>query len=72
MTGSALRKAPYGESNFSILRANNLAYVNKTEFIAGLEMYPNRFPFIVRPRRFGKTLFTQTRQASRHRCGQRL
>ncbi len=39
MTGSALRKAPYGESNFSILRANNLAYVDKTEFIAGLEMW---------------------------------
>ena len=55
--------APYGESNFSILRASNLAYVDKTEFIEKLESLANRFPFIVRPRRFGKTLFTQTLQA---------
>ncbi len=63
MKESVLRKVPYGESNFSILRANNLAYVDKTEFIAKLEEFSNRFPFIVRPRRFGKTLFTQTLQA---------
>ena len=61
MTQNALKMAPYGEANFSILRANNLAYVDKTEFIA--ESFANRFPFIVRPRRFGKTLFTQTLQA---------
>ena len=63
MEESVLRKVPYGESNFSFLRANNLAYVDKTEFIAKLEEFSNRFPFIVRPRRFGKTLFTQTLQA---------
>ena len=63
MEESVLRKVPYGESNFSFLRANNLAYVDKTEFIAKLEELSNRFPFIVRPRRFGKTLFTQTLQA---------
>ena len=63
MTQNALKMAPYCEANFSILRANNLAYVDKTEFIAELESFANRFPFIVRPRRFGKTLFTQTLQA---------
>ena len=63
MTQNALKMAPYGEANFSILRANNLAYVDKTEFITELESFANRFPFIVRPRRFGKTLFTQTLQA---------
>ena len=63
MTQNALKMAPYGEANFSILRANNLAYVDKTEFIAELESFANRFPFIVRPRRFGTTLFTQTLQA---------
>ena len=63
MAQNALKMAPYGESNFAILRANNLAYVDKTEFIAKLESFANRFPFIVRPRRFGKTLFTQTLQA---------
>ena len=63
MTQNALKMAPYCEANFSIVRANNLAYVDKTEFIAELESFANRFPFIVRPRRFGKTLFTQTLQA---------
>ncbi len=63
MRQNDLKMAPYGEANFSILRANNLAYVDKTEFIAELESFANRFPFIVRPRRFGKTLFTQTLQA---------
>ena len=47
MTQSTLKMAPYGESNFSILRANNLAYVDKTEFIEKLESLANRFPFIV-------------------------
>ena len=63
MAHTTLKMAPYGESNFSILRASNLAYVDKTAFIEKLESLANRFPFIVRPRRFGKTLFTQTLQA---------
>ncbi len=63
MTKPALKLAPYGESNFSILRSKNLAYVDKTEFIAKLESNPNRFSFIIRPRRFGKTLFTSILQA---------
>ncbi len=63
MTKPALKIAPYGESNFSILRENNLAYVDKTAFIEKLESLKNRYPFIIRPRRFGKTLFTLTLQA---------
>ncbi len=63
MTKPVLKAAPYGESDFSILRRSNLAYVDKTEFIAKLESVKNRFPFIIRPRRFGKTLFTSILQA---------
>ena len=63
MGKSALKSAPYGESDFSILRGNNLAYVDKTEFIAKLESLNNRYPFIIRPRRFGKTLFASILQA---------
>lgn len=63
MGQSALKSAPYGESDFSILRGNNLAYVDKTEFIAKLESLNNRYPFIIRPRRFGKTLFASILQA---------
>ncbi len=63
MTKPALKIAPYGESDFSILREDNFAYVDKTEFIAKLEATKNRYPFIIRPRRFGKTLFTYILQA---------
>lgn len=63
MTKPLLKSAPYGESDFSILRRSNLAYVDKTEFIVKLESVKNRFPFIIRPRRFGKTLFTSILQA---------
>lgn len=63
MTKPSLKIAPYGESNFSILRENNLAYVDKTEFIEKLELDVNPYPLIIRPRRFGKTLFSSTLQA---------
>ncbi len=63
MTKPSLKITPYGESNFSILRKNNLAYVDKTRFIELLENSRPPFHFIIRPHRFGKTLFTQTLQA---------
>ena len=63
MTKSALKFAPYGIANFKVLRSDDFAYVDKTQFIAKLEESRTLYPFIVRPRRFGKTLFTQTLQA---------
>ena len=59
MENTALKRAPYGESDYSYIREGNFAYVDKTRYIELLELKSNRFPFIVRPRRFGKTLFTQ-------------
>ncbi len=59
----SLKRNPHGISSFSLIREKNYAYVDKTRFIEVLE---NEFPpyhFIIRPRRFGKTLFTQTLQA---------
>lgn len=53
----SLRQVPYGEASFEILRSLDYAYVDKTSYIALLEKYYSRFPFIVRPRRFGKSLF---------------
>ena len=63
MAQSALKFAPYGIVNYQALRSDNFAYVDKTKFIAKLEDTRIFYPFIVRPRRFGKTLFTQTLQA---------
>ena len=63
MTQPPLKFAPYGIANFKVLRSDDFAYVDKTQFIAKLEESRTLYPFIVRPRRFGKTLFTQTLQA---------
>lgn len=53
-----LKKIPYGEADFSVIRNEGYAFVDKTRFIEVLEAGDTRFPFIVRPRRFGKSLFT--------------
>ena len=50
-------KLPYGLSNFTTIRKENFLYVDKTAAIERLEALNSRFPFFIRPRRFGKTLF---------------
>ena len=49
-------KIPYGEADFKTLRYENYIYVDKTEYIKKLENYKKAI--YVRPRRFGKSLFT--------------
>ena len=63
MNGSQLKRIPYGETYFPYMQRENFAYVDKTRFIEELENEGTRYPFIVRPRRFGKSLFTQILQA---------
>ncbi len=55
-----LKHVPYGMGNFAGIREKDFAYVDKTQFIEVLEREYIWHPFIVRPRRFGKTLFTNT------------
>ena len=55
-----LKHVPYGMGNFAGIRDKDFAYVDKTQFIEVLEREYIWHPFIVRPRRFGKTLFTNT------------
>lgn len=52
------KKVPYGISNFKALIEGNYVYVDKTEFIEKLENHPSPYIFFLRPRRFGKSLFT--------------
>ena len=50
------KRIPYGISNFRQLRRDNFYYVDKTMYIRKLEEAGN-FLFLIRPRRFGKSLF---------------
>lgn len=49
---------PIGEQNFKTLRELNQVYVDKTHFIP--ELLRNKYYFLSRPRRFGKSLFLST------------
>ena len=48
-------RIPYGEANFQRIRLNRWLYVDKTRFLRRLE--DERYAFLIRPRRFGKTLW---------------
>ncbi len=58
-----LKKNPYTLARFETIQQGGWAYVDKTRYIEVLENSNAFYPFIVRPRRFGKTLFTDTLQA---------
>ena len=47
---------PYGISDYKELQDSNLYFIDKTAFIPKIEQFP-RFLFLIRPRRFGKSLF---------------
>ncbi|MEI6287128.1 MAG: AAA family ATPase [Bacillota bacterium] len=51
-----MRRFPYGETNFELIRSDGKIFVDKTKYIAELEQQPS-FQFFIRPRRFGKTLW---------------
>ena len=51
-----MKRIPYGISNFRQVRRDNMYYVDKTMYIERLEQAGN-FLFLIRPRRFGKSLF---------------
>ena len=48
-------RIPYGESDFQRIRRNRWLYVDKTRFLRRLE--EERYVFVIRPRRFGKSLW---------------
>ena len=58
-----LKKNPYTLARFETIQQGGWAYVDKTRYIEVLENCHAFYPFIVRPRRFGKTLFAETLQA---------
>lgn len=48
---------PYGASAFDVIRQGRRAYVDKTRFIETLENSFGLYPVVMRPRRFGKSVF---------------
>ncbi|MEF9960637.1 MAG: AAA family ATPase [Niameybacter sp.] len=52
------KKLPYGISNYKTLIEDNYIYVDKTKYMETLENLHAPFIFFLRPRRFGKSLFT--------------
>lgn len=61
MTFQSLKKNPLGLADFRDLLRDDYAYADKTRFIEAIDKI--NFPFIVRPRRFGKSMFTTMLQA---------
>ena len=55
-----MKKLPNGISNFEKLIKEGYIYVDKTPYIEKLENVTNPTVIFLRPRKFGKTLFTST------------
>ena len=53
---SGVKRLPYGISDFTDLRRQNMYYADKTQYIPTMEAAGN-FLFLIRPRRFGKSVF---------------
>jgi hypothetical protein len=51
-----LKPIPYGVSDFDKFQESNYYYVDKTRYLAAIER-KGRYLFLIRPRRFGKSLF---------------
>ena len=52
-----MKKLPYGESNFEEVITGGYYYIDKTQYINKLENADSKYIFLLRPRRFGKSLF---------------
>ena len=52
-----MKKIPYCISNFERIITKNFIYVDKTRFIELLEKEQSDYYFLIRPRKFGKSLF---------------
>ena len=55
-----IKKLPCGISDYERIITNNYYYVDKTKYIEILENLPQPYIMFLRPRKFGKTLFTST------------
>ena len=59
---NAVKGIPYGVARFEEVRNGNFYYVDKTMYLPLLEDTGN-YLFLIRPRRFGKSVFVSMMQA---------
>ena len=62
MEREAIKRVPYGVSDFLSVQENHLYYVDKSMYLPLLEEQPP-YLFFIRPRRFGKSLFISMMRA---------
>ena len=62
MTGNRDRKLPVGVQSFYEIRKQGYLYVDKTELVWRLVNEGNKFNYLSRPRRFGKSVLVDTLQ----------
>ena len=55
-----MKKLPYGISDYERLIENDYYYIDKTMYIEKIENLAEPYIIFLRPRKFGKTLFTST------------
>lgn len=53
-----MKNLPIGIQEFSEFKAGNYIYIDKTKYI--FELLKNKYYFLSRPRRFGKSLLLNT------------
>lgn len=63
MAGIKRRKLPAGIQSFHVIRKQDYLYVDKTDIIWELVNNGDKFNYLSRPRRFGKSLLVDTLQA---------
>ena len=62
MEKAAIKEIPYGVASFEQVRSENRYYIDKTMYLPLLEEASN-YLFLIRPRRFGKSVFVNMMQA---------
>lgn len=63
MANNACRKLPVGIQSFNVIREEGYLYVDKTDIIWNLANNGRQYIFLIRPRRFGKSVFVDTLQS---------
>jgi len=62
MSGKVIKQIPYGVFDFAMFNKEDYYYFDKTKYIFILECL-GRYLFLIRPRRFGKSLFLSMLQS---------
>ena len=63
MANNKFRKLPVGIQSFYVIREEGYLYVDKTDIIWNLANKGRQYNFLIRPRRFGKSVLVDTLQA---------